>query len=229
MQERRKLPRWRINQQAKIKLEGAVSEASCQIKDINFKGLQIALNIKLTLDTYIRFHLDLPKGFFFDLEAWVAWHKQAEERNVYGLYFTKLKDADKEKIYKFVYSSVPREISKSWWSDPIQKEGGENMDDRRIFQRFDVRLPVKLLDLNSGVEIAAQTNDISAKGMGLTLNQRLAVDTPVEAWLQIPDKGEPLYTRGVATWSRQEGANGYRVGVELERADLMGLSRILRV
>ncbi len=103
------------------------------------------------------------------------------------------------------------------------------MNDRRIFQRFDARIPVKILDLNSGAELAGETYDISAKGIGLMLKQKLAMKTPLEAWLQIPDKGEPLYTRGITTWSRQEGESGYRAGVELERADLMGLSRILRV
>ena len=102
------------------------------------------------------------------------------------------------------------------------------MEDRRIFQRFNLRLPVKLLDLNNGDEIPAETSDISAKGMGLRINQALKVNTPLEAWVHVPDKGEPLYTRGLAVWLKQEGSNEYRVGMDLERADLMGLSRVLR-
>ena len=43
MQEHRKLPRWQINQQAKIRLEGAVYDAVCHIKDIDFKGMQIII------------------------------------------------------------------------------------------------------------------------------------------------------------------------------------------
>lgn len=229
MQERRKLPRWQISRQGTIKLEGAVSEATCQVKDINFKGMQIILNIKLALDSYVRFHLAFSKECSLDVEAWVAWHKQIEGRNIYGLYFTKLKDTDKERIYKFVYNNIPKEISKSWWIDPLKKEGGEEMNDRRIFQRFDVRIPAKILDLNSGAEMVAETSDISAKGIGLMLKRRVAINTPLEAWLQIPDKGEPLYTRGITAWSKQEAEGDYRIGVELERADLMGLSRILRV
>ena len=102
------------------------------------------------------------------------------------------------------------------------------MDDRRIFQRFNLRLPVRLLDSITGNEIPAETSDISAKGMGLKLKQELRVNTPLEAWVHVPDKGEPLYTRGIAVWSKISGVGEYRVGIDLERADLMGLSRILR-
>lgn len=228
MQERRKLSRWQVNKKAKIKLDGALSEVACQIKDINFKGMQVILNLKLALDTYVKFDLTLSEGVSIRAKAWVAWHKQVEGYNTYGLYFTDLLDPDKEKIYKFVYDSVPMEIIKGGESSLAKKEGGENMEDRRIFQRFNVRLPATLLDLNSGVEMQAETSDISAKGLGLALKQELKVNTPLEAWLHVPDKGEPLYARGLAVWSGRDG-DGYRIGMDLERADLMGLSRILRV
>ena len=52
MQEHRKLPRWLVNREVRIKLEGQVREISGQIKDINFKGMQIALNSRLSVDTY---------------------------------------------------------------------------------------------------------------------------------------------------------------------------------
>jgi len=229
MQERRKTQRWQVNKKAKIKLEGGFCEAVCQIKDINFKGMQVILKIKLALDSYVKFSLILSEGVSFNAKAWVAWHKQVEGHNTYGLYFNDLMDSDKEKIYKFVYDSVPMEILKAGENGVVKREGGENMEDRRIFQRFNVRLPATLLDLNSGLEIQAETSDVSAKGIGLALRQELRVNTPLEAWLQIPDKGEPFYARGLAVWSSREGEAGYRIGMDLERADLMGLSRILRV
>lgn len=229
MQERRKIPRWQINTQAIIKLEGEPCEAICLVKDINFKGMQIVLHSKLDLDSYIKFSLTLSPEFSFEVEAWVAWHRQAEASNIYGLYFSKLKDPDKEKIYKFICENAKGEIAKCWWNEVVKNEGGEVMEDRRIFQRFNARFPAKLLDLNTGMEIPAETFDVSAKGIGLVLKQDLAKNTPVEAWIQIPDRGEPLYSRGISAWSRQENESEYRAGLDLERADLMGLSRVLRI
>jgi hypothetical protein len=78
-------------------------------------------------------------------------------------------------------------------------------------------------------EGTGQTADISAKGIGLVADVELAPNTPLEMWLEIPDKGEPLYTRGEVVWSKMMEPNKFRIGVNLEKADLMGLSRVLRV
>jgi len=215
MQERRKITRWPLGQEAKIQLQGAVVAAPCRIKDINFKGMQVVLKLKLQVDKYLKFRLFLSPESSFDLEAWVAWNKNIEGRNTYGIYFSSITEEDKQKIYKFVYKNTP------------EKGGEKDMEDRRIFQRFNMRLPVRLLDLNSGSEMEAQTTDVSAKGLGIALKEELKSGTPVEAWLSMPDKGEPLYTRGVAVWSKGD-SSGFRVGVDLEKADLMGLSRLLR-
>lgn len=102
------------------------------------------------------------------------------------------------------------------------------MEDRRIFERFPVNFPLKYLDSKQNKEGQAQARDVSAKGMGFVTNGALPPQTPLEMWIEIPDKGEPLYIRGEVVWSVPQGANEYRVGVDLEKADLMGLSRVLR-
>ncbi|MCX5707237.1 MAG: PilZ domain-containing protein [Candidatus Omnitrophica bacterium] len=47
------------------------------------------------------------------------------------------------------------------------------MDDRRIFERFAINMPARFLDLDSGREGLAQTQDISAKGIGLVTNEEV--------------------------------------------------------
>ncbi|MDD4893845.1 MAG: PilZ domain-containing protein [Candidatus Omnitrophica bacterium] len=101
------------------------------------------------------------------------------------------------------------------------------MDDRRVFARINIRLPVKFLDPSSGKEGQADTTDISANGLGLIINESLPTTTPLEIWLGIPDKGEPLYTRGKVVWSESLPGSENRVGVRLEKAELMGLARVL--
>jgi Tfp pilus assembly protein PilZ len=102
-------------------------------------------------------------------------------------------------------------------------------EDLRVFERFPVKLAMKYLNLGSNNEGQAQTMDISAKGIGITTNEMLSPNTTVEMWLKVPDRGDPLYTRGEVVWSHMVGANNFRAGVNLDRADLMGISRILRV
>lgn len=102
-------------------------------------------------------------------------------------------------------------------------------DDKRVFERFNVNMPVRFLNIYSNHEGLAQTQDVSAKGVGVVTNEQLPVNTPLELWLEIPDKGEPLYTRGEVKWSKSTGINEYRSGISLEKANLLGLSRVLRI
>lgn len=103
------------------------------------------------------------------------------------------------------------------------------MEDRRVFARFKAEFPLRLIDLKENKESRASLQDICAKGICLITDMELASHTPLEMWLQIPDKGEPLYTRGKVIWSEKVGEDKCRAGVCLEKADLMALSRVMRV
>ena len=102
------------------------------------------------------------------------------------------------------------------------------MEDRRVFARIDTRLPVRFLDPSSGREGKAETTDISANGLALVTDGDLPVKTPLEMWLEIPDRHDPLYTRGEVIWSGASPEKDKRcAGVRLEKAELMGLARVL--
>jgi hypothetical protein len=104
----------------------------------------------------------------------------------------------------------------------------QEFEDKRVFARLPVSLSVKYLDLGSNTEGEAQTQDISAKGMGLAMDRAISPNSSIEMWLRVPDKGEPFYTRGEVVWAQERDGIGFRAGINLERADLMGISRVLR-
>lgn len=233
MQIKRHYVRWQINRQAKIKLEGEADFADCRLMDISLKGMQVSLAQKLPKDKFLKLSIALSYEFSLDIEAWVAWHKIIDGHNLYGLYFDKISDSNKDKICQFMRVNHAQDLDKQLWQDKIQdkieEKGGREMEDRRIFARFAVNFPVRFLNPKENKEGLAQTKNVSAKGIGLVANRELAPHTPLEMWLDIPDKGEPLYTRGEVVWSKMAEPNQYLAGVDLEKADLMGLSRILRV
>jgi hypothetical protein len=107
------------------------------------------------------------------------------------------------------------------------KKGGEEMDDHRIFERFRKEFSARFIGLD-GKEGVAQTFDVSAKGLGLSTNQELETQSNLEIWLNVPNSTDPLYTRGQVVWSKLAGKGSFHSGIELERADLMGISRLLR-
>ncbi len=233
--DRRGCCRWCVNKQVKIKLPGAENFALCQLKDINFKGTQISLGLKLPKDTFLALHVILPDENALQIEAWIVWHRTIDSRNIYGLYFSRISDADKEKLYQLVRKSCPEQLSKQWWQGLKQEEGGETMDssdyeykDRRVFERFAAKMSLRFLNLNTGKEGYAHTRDFSAKGLGLVSSHGVVPHSLFEIWVDIPDKGDPLYTRGEVVWTKCLAPEQYRMGVSLEKADLMGLGRVLR-
>ena len=102
------------------------------------------------------------------------------------------------------------------------------MDDHRIFERFPVNIAARYLETDTGKEGSAKIQDVSAKGLGLAVSEELRLNTALEIWLEMKNRGEALYTRGKVVWERLEGMSNYRLGVELEKADLMGISQVFR-
>jgi hypothetical protein len=246
MHERRKLPRWQINKRVLLKLRPAAGQKAvvwpllakvthelyCQIKDINCVGAQVTLQAKLPLDTLFKMSLRLSENYTIEAKVWVTWQRIVNGNNHYGLYFSEIKDADKDKINKFISAVYPdEEPGKMLWLGTAEtknfKEGGEEMNDFRIFERFRKEFSARFIGLD-GKENVGQTFDVSAKGLGLSTSRELESQAHLEIWLDVPHSTDPLYTRGQVVWTKLAGQGGFRSGIELERADLMGISRLLR-
>jgi hypothetical protein len=109
--ERRFLPRWQIDYQAKIRWEGVGEFVPCQIRDLNFRGLQISLSQKLP-DNCAKLELRLSEDFIFSAEIKILWESAREDGYVYGASFTRLRDADKERLYQFIFHNFPDHIER---------------------------------------------------------------------------------------------------------------------
>lgn len=92
--------------------------------------------------------------------------------------------------------------------------------ERRAFTRFSVKIFLRYLNLNLSDETRGKTQDVSAKGICLVTNEALAVETPLDIWLEMPDNGEQIYVRGKVAWSNMIEPNKYRVGISLENVEL---------
>ena len=103
------------------------------------------------------------------------------------------------------------------------------MNDRRIFERIPVSFPMKYWDVQANRIGEARIADVSANGVGFNSSENLTPGVKLGMWLEIPDKGEHLYTQGEVAWSRPMAGDSYRIGVELARPELMGVGRVLRL
>lgn len=227
---RRKISRWQINHKAKVWLAGACVSAECFVKEISLKGFQGAFGFRLEPDTFQELKLILTPDCVLDVEVWVAWYRLIESKNVYGFYFSHISELDRVKIYSFIQQYYSRQIdaSKNFEAGEGMNRSSDLLPDKRIFERFAMQFPVRYLHAGEKEERAGICLDMSAKGLGVMTNYALEVKTPLELWISVPDQGESLYSRGEVVWSKATGTNEYRAGINLERADLMGLSRLMR-
>ncbi len=227
MANRRRYVRWQTDFEVKVKLDGALDFTDCRVMDLNFQGGQITTSLHFPRDSFFKIRLVFPGEVALDLEAWVAWEKIIDGYYVYGVYFSRIKDADKEKIYHFLSSNYKQEFIKKWWQAAPEQEEEKFMEDRRIFQRFAVKLPVNFLNLDTSKEGTAVTSDISIKGVSIVAHENLLPRTLLELRIKLQDdKDGPIYMRGQVAWSKPQGNDRYQLGINLENANLVSLSRI---
>ncbi len=103
----------------------------------------------------------------------------------------------------------------------------ENISDKRIFARIPVSLPIRFLASDMNGECRGQTVDVSASGISFESKERLSPQTPVEMWLELPEGRGPFYTRGEVVWANGSTNENNRIGVHLEKAELVGLAPVL--
>ena len=116
-EERRRLPRWQVNREAKVWLSQAQEFSQCMIEDINLKGMCASFNKQLPQEQPV--HMSL--GFegspdIMQLEANLPWAKEDQGRYVYGLSFSKIADDDKDSIYQYINTNCYDQFKDKWWS-----------------------------------------------------------------------------------------------------------------
>jgi hypothetical protein len=110
-----------------------------------------------------------------------------------------------------------------------QTQGAESLpfEDRRMFLRFPVTLPVKFVCRDSDVSGKGSLRDISANGMGVSTKKRLNVYARLEISIDCSTDEKPFYTTGEVVWVERVDFDSYRAGIRLDKPELMGVWRVL--
>ncbi|MCX5699771.1 MAG: PilZ domain-containing protein [Candidatus Omnitrophica bacterium] len=109
--EKRLLPRWKIASPAKIKWQGSKDYVACEVRDLNMKGFCLAMTEKIP-EANARVELYFNEKYFFDIDISVIWHKEVEGKQIFGIRFLKVRDSDKEKIYRMMKEDFYRHFEK---------------------------------------------------------------------------------------------------------------------
>ena len=115
MKDRRQLIRWHINKETNVRIQGQDKSVPCVVDNINVKGLKIYSRQQLAKEGNVSLAVELGRDFSFDIEAAVAWSKALGGGYVSGLYFTSIKDSDKEKLYHFIVQCCSEQMKEHHW------------------------------------------------------------------------------------------------------------------
>ncbi len=116
MQERREIPRWRIGRAARVtfKNSGAVHEGF--VGDMHLKGMSLLLSQPLSTESALLIVLTLAGRHDFDVEAEVRWMKEEDGRYVHGLFFKKILDPERERLFAYISQHCADQIQARWWA-----------------------------------------------------------------------------------------------------------------
>jgi hypothetical protein len=110
MKENRRFVRWVINKKADLRVSCESKTLACAVSDISYKGMKLHSCEELVKDTPVNLNLSIGEELNINVEAQVVWNKMLEGANACGLYFTRIKDADKEGIYEYVRKNFPEQM-----------------------------------------------------------------------------------------------------------------------
>jgi len=100
--------------------------------------------------------------------------------------------------------------------------------DRRVFQRFPSRFPVKYEYENKEYGASVYIRDASAGGFKLTSREKLFLDDGISLEMKLPDTSRPLRLNGRVVWTRASGPDLWDVGIAFHKVDFMRVQRIYK-
>ena len=105
------------------------------------------------------------------------------------------------------------------------------MQERRIFQRFNIEIPVEFHSLDDKKIVGkGKIINISAGGGGMIVTTKyLLPSTPLEMQLLIPDGKDPLIANAKVIWLKAIEPTLFLAGVQFDKVDFMGIARALRL
>lgn len=101
-------------------------------------------------------------------------------------------------------------------------------DDRRVFDRFTARFPVKFKDGREDFGQGVFLRDASAQGVRLVSRQKLFLHDDVSLLVSLPDGHNPLNLNGQVMWSKTKSPGVWEVGVKFHKIKLMSIQRLFK-
>jgi Tfp pilus assembly protein PilZ len=105
----------------------------------------------------------------------------------------------------------------------------QTRDERRLFERFSARFPVKFKDARDDYGTEVFLRDASAQGMRILTKERFFWGDQVSLDVQLPSGGEPMVLSGTVIWVKLLDLSLWEIGIQFHHVDLLKMQRIFKL
>ena len=105
----------------------------------------------------------------------------------------------------------------------------QTTEERRIFERFSARYPVKFKDAREDYGSEVFLRDASAQGIRILTKERFFLDDQLALEVELPDGGEPLVLSGTVVWVKFLNLSLWEIGVQFPQVNFIKMQRLFKL
>src|SRR5208283_4285224 len=102
----------------------------------------------------------------------------------------------------------------------------ETTGERRIFERFSARFPVKFKDAREDYGTEVFLRDASAEGLRILSKERFFLDDQLSLEVELPDGGEPMVLSGRVKWVKLLNLSLWDIGIQFPQINFLRMQRL---
>jgi Tfp pilus assembly protein PilZ len=112
---------------------------------------------------------------------------------------------------------------------PIVSTAVPPTEERRIFERFSARFPVKFKDTRENYGTEVFLRDASAEGMRLTTKERFFLEDHLSLEVALPDGKDPMVLNGHVVWVKLLNLSLWDIGVQFSQVNFIKMQRLFKL
>ena len=105
----------------------------------------------------------------------------------------------------------------------------EPTEERRVFERFSARFPVKFKDTREDYGTDVFLRDASAEGVRILSKERFFLDDQLALEVELPDGGEPMVLNGRVKWVKFFNFSLWDIGIQFQEIHFIKMQRLFKL
>ena len=103
------------------------------------------------------------------------------------------------------------------------------LEERRVFERFSARFPVKFKDARDDYGTDVFLRDASAEGVRVLTKERFFIDDQLALEVELPDGGEPMVLNGRVKWVKFLNLSLWDIGIQFQEIHFIKMQRLFKL